>query len=245
MTVDELINIVRAAPGSEFDSWFTGWIDQGIPLDGLAPETRLLTERRPAVVYDTESAPVYRPMIVDSGQSKSYVVAPVMRGHDVVGFLHADHHPTSRRVDEVDRDTLWAFAEGFGHIYERTVLLERPRAQRDHVRGILSSTVHEMNELCDSGIDLGPANDFAAVGSAAIPTATLVPPAMGQLTDREAEVLQLMIGGATNGAIARQLVITEETVKSHVKRILRKLGAVNRSQAIARSLGLAPQDAFG
>ena len=47
-----------------------------------------------------------------------------------------------------------------------------------------------------------------------------------------------MATGATNGRIAEQLVITDGTVKSHVKRILRKLRAANRAEAIARYLRL-------
>jgi DNA-binding NarL/FixJ family response regulator len=51
-------------------------------------------------------------------------------------------------------------------------------------------------------------------------------------------VLTLMATGATNSRIAEQLVITDGTVKSHVKRILRKLRSANRSEAIARYLRL-------
>jgi DNA-binding NarL/FixJ family response regulator len=58
------------------------------------------------------------------------------------------------------------------------------------------------------------------------------------LTPRELEVLALMATGATNSRIAEQLVITDGTVKSHVKRILRKLRSANRSEAIARYLRL-------
>jgi DNA-binding NarL/FixJ family response regulator len=46
-----------------------------------------------------------------------------------------------------------------------------------------------------------------------------------------------MAVGATNPMIASELVISTSTVKSHVRHILRKLGAVNRAQAIARYLG--------
>jgi LuxR family transcriptional regulator, regulator of acetate metabolism len=53
------------------------------------------------------------------------------------------------------------------------------------------------------------------------------------LTPREREVLVLMGGGATNAAIASRLVISENTVKSHVKHILRTLGAGNRAEAVA------------
>jgi DNA-binding NarL/FixJ family response regulator len=58
------------------------------------------------------------------------------------------------------------------------------------------------------------------------------------LTRREVEVLRLMAAGDTNGRIARRLVISEGTVKSHVKHILRKLGAANRAEAVSRWLGM-------
>jgi LuxR family transcriptional regulator, regulator of acetate metabolism len=58
----------------------------------------------------------------------------------------------------------------------------------------------------------------------------------GLLTRREREVLDLMTSGATNIRIAEQLVISEGTVKSHVKHILRKLRAGNRAEAVARYL---------
>ncbi len=60
-------------------------------------------------------------------------------------------------------------------------------------------------------------------------------PGTGQvLTAREAEVLQLLTTGATNQAIADELVISLATVKTHVSRILSKLDVSSRSQAIAR-----------
>nr|WP_232328189.1 LuxR C-terminal-related transcriptional regulator [Kibdelosporangium sp. MJ126-NF4] len=61
------------------------------------------------------------------------------------------------------------------------------------------------------------------------------------LTAREAEVLRLLTSGATNRQIARQLVLGEETVKTHVSRILRKLGVRTRAAAArASELGLTP-----
>lgn len=51
------------------------------------------------------------------------------------------------------------------------------------------------------------------------------------LSARECQVLSLLAGGQPNKVIARKLAITEATVKIHVKNVLRKIGAQNRTQA--------------
>jgi len=53
------------------------------------------------------------------------------------------------------------------------------------------------------------------------------------LTEREVEVLQQVAGGNKNRDIANKLFISEETVKVHVKHIMEKLGAADRTQAVA------------
>jgi ATP/maltotriose-dependent transcriptional regulator MalT len=55
------------------------------------------------------------------------------------------------------------------------------------------------------------------------------------LTDREAEVLELLAAGLTNREIAEELVISPETVKKHAGNIYGKLGASNRTEAAARA----------
>ena len=59
------------------------------------------------------------------------------------------------------------------------------------------------------------------------------------LTRRELDVLRLMARGDSNKAIATELVVSEGTVKFHVKNILRKLRAANRVEAAARYLQLS------
>ncbi len=62
------------------------------------------------------------------------------------------------------------------------------------------------------------------------------------LTPREVEVLRLLAQGKSNPQIARELVIARPTAKTHVERIIRKLGVSDRTQAAIRAieLGIVP-----
>ena len=56
------------------------------------------------------------------------------------------------------------------------------------------------------------------------------------LSVREIQVLELLAGGSTNKEIAQRLAISDETVKSHLKRLYDKLGASDRAEAVAIAL---------
>lgn len=84
----------------------------------------------------------------------------------------------------------------------------------------------------------GPAS---APASASVPSQVAATMLADPLTDREAEVLVLLADARSNAEIASALFIGEATVKTHVSRILQKLGARDRVQAVvlAHRMGLA------
>jgi DNA-binding CsgD family transcriptional regulator len=188
-------------------------------------------------VTDAEATgrPEHKPML-EASQTRSYVVAPICPAGRLIGFLHADRYP-DRPVDLVDRDVLWTFAQGFGRIYERTVLMERLRAQRFHIQGTLDLAETIASTLASAEIELGrsPRDEEAipAPGDVVIEAPGGNASIDELVTTREREVLAMMVMGHANSAIAEKLVIREGTVKSHVKHILRKLGAANRVEAIS------------
>ena len=83
---------------------------------------------------------------------------------------------------------------------------------------------------------------FDAGHPAPDPGRIAVPGIIDPLTIREVEVLRLLAAGRSNQAIADQFVVTLNTVKKHVGHVLGKLGAANRTEAVARAreLGLIP-----
>ena len=64
------------------------------------------------------------------------------------------------------------------------------------------------------------------------PPGTTRPRELGDLSDRELDVLRLLARGRSNHEIARGLFISEATVKTHVGRIFSKLGVRDRAQAV-------------
>ena len=93
-----------------------------------------------------------------------------------------------------------------------------------------------------SGDELANAIRRAYAGKSTLsPEATQVliqaatqPPALGHdLTERERDVLMLMIKGLNNREIGEQLIISSSTVKNHVSSILNKLDTTSRTQAVA------------
>jgi LuxR family transcriptional regulator, regulator of acetate metabolism len=216
--------------------WFTGdpeWGSEFMKLarrDGIRPrldhmllESEVVRRRRPLIVTDPESDPrTYKPL-VRAAQTQSYIAAPVMPGGHVIAMLHVDRYFSGEAVNEEDADLLWTFAEGFGYAYERMRLLSRLR--------------RHAAELAQSGGM--PMMAPPAVAAPPVVEARPLDPADSPLTAREREVIALVSSGATNQEIANALVISESTVKSHVKHILRKLGAANRAEAVSRHLGMS------
>jgi DNA-binding CsgD family transcriptional regulator len=206
-------------------------------LTHLLLETEMIRRRGPALVLDAQGDErTFKPIVL-AVDTRSYVAAPIMPEGRVIGFLHADCYFAGRDVDALDRDTIWAFAEGFGYAVERTILLERLRSQRERIRDLVASTDRVLADLSEAELDLARADretdPIARTTAAMLGSGTRFE---GLLTRRELEVIELLAAGATNVDIAKRLVISEGTVKSHVKHILRKLHAGNRAEAVSRYL---------
>jgi DNA-binding CsgD family transcriptional regulator len=236
--------VYEAVPGMDPDEdVFRDWVEHTeIPLDHMLIETELIRRRMPALISDAINDPRTFKEIITRGRTAAYVAAPIIPDGRAIGFLHADKIGRDP-VTADDRDNIWTFAEHFGLLFHRAVLLERLAAQRAQLHEAFAEAEQVVGDLRDQEIELGRTAHGIPEAAAA---AALFRPAEsrldGLLTRREREVLELITSGATNVRIAEQLVISEGTVKSHVKHILRKLRVGNRAEAVSRYLQLLRRD---
>ncbi|MCW3039406.1 MAG: LuxR family transcriptional regulator [Solirubrobacterales bacterium] len=210
-------------------------------LDQLPLESEMTRRRIPTIVHDVMHDPrTFKPMLQGTGIT-SYVAAPIAPEGRVIGFLHATVRSQGREVDVIDRDILWAFAEGCGYALERTLLHDQVRRQRDDVRELLRSADVLITQIGESALHLERAESEGAERAAA-PLQAGGSRVHALLTPREVEVMELLVHGATNRHIAERLVVSEATAKSHVTHILRKLRVSNRAGAVHRYMRLLNLD---
>jgi DNA-binding NarL/FixJ family response regulator len=149
---------------------------------------------------------------------------PVMDGIEATRQLAADGDGgprvlmlTTFDLDEYVYDALSAGASGF--------LLKDVAAERlfDAVRVVAAG-----DALLAPAVTRRLIGEFARMR----PRPASPPERLRELTPRETEVLRLVAEGLSNGEIAQRLVVSEETVKTHVSRVLMKLGLRDRTQAV-------------
>lgn len=205
----------------------------------LAPsvlETELVRRRTAMVVGDPQDAPgSYARLTGACG----YVAAPVMPEGRVIAVLHGDCGPSGRAVDALDRDLLWTFAEGLGYALERAALRERLEAHGAQLQQMLHHGAEALRAACEAEVVLGATREETVVALRPAATHEAGVGLRSLLTPRELEVLELVAQGETNARIADRLVISQGTVKSHVKSLLRKLHVANRAEAVSRYHRLA------
>jgi DNA-binding NarL/FixJ family response regulator len=181
----------------------------GTAADG-AQAVRLCSELRPDVVLMDVRMPVMDGIeatrqLAESGLTPRVIIL------------------TTFDLDEYVYEALRAGASGF--------LLKDVTAERlfEAVR-----VVADGEALLAPGVTRRLISEFSALRRASSPDdATAIGPAgLRALTPRETQVLRLVAEGLSNAEIAARLVVNEETVKTHVSRVLRKLGLRDRTQAV-------------
>ncbi|WP_189595079.1 LuxR C-terminal-related transcriptional regulator [Nocardia cerradoensis] len=219
----------RTAESATFEQFVDG---ARIPLSDAPLETELLVRRRTvALVPDPVSDKRTYKQIVDVAQTRAYVAAPITVRGRTIGMLHADRPEDPNSLSDDGLELLAAFAECLSTVFESACLADHMAKQFKRAADTYAEVVAMFD---DSG---APAAWCSPQPSAAArrPVRQLhsAPTGAASLTFREREVLGHLATGATNMQIARNLTVSEATVKSHLKQISKKLGTSNRAAAVA------------
>jgi DNA-binding CsgD family transcriptional regulator len=225
----------RVHVGEDAD-WADEILDAGAEpflLDHHVVDTEMVRRKVSIVVHDVQDRPGVHKLIAGVSRSRSYVAAPLIVGEEVIGFLHADLYYQTREPNELDRRLLKMYADGLSQAISRIWVVEQLGTLGAQLRAVTEGAT-TLSRPCLGGFATGSSSGehlrhmpLAGTG-----------PSQSSLTDsdltrRELEVLRYLADGDTNAMIARRLVVSVGTIKSHVKNILRKLGAQNRVEAAA------------
>lgn len=193
-----------------------------IPQGAAPREEEIVRNRRAlAVDYADASRDTYRPLF-ELSRPHGYLAVPIVAAGQVRAILHADRHHID--IQSSDLSVLRTVGQMCAVIAEqeilRSIIVSRNRQIRDELIAFNAALDElEQTELTLAEVEL-PDLDQTDTGRA-------------HLTPREYEVLALVARGTYTAGIARHLVVSEETVKSHLQRIYRKLGVASRSEAAA------------
>jgi DNA-binding NarL/FixJ family response regulator len=128
---------------------------------------------------------------------------------------------TTFDLDEYVYEALRAGASGF-------LLKDAPAAELVHAVRVVAAG----DALLAPSVTRRLIADFARQSSRPAGPQAAQAAALGEITQREAQVLTLIARGLSNSEISAELVIAEQTTKTHVGRILMKLGLRDRAQAV-------------
>jgi RNA polymerase sigma factor (sigma-70 family) len=197
-----------------------------IPRRDCGPERACIRLRDTVQTNEPEmpASPGYRELL----GSVHYLVAPIIAKSRVVALLHVGRRGECG-VSAADIDVLDAFASAYSLLHERMLNTERVQQQRTSIARAAARLTEEADRIAAAAISFD-AEDETRVEPLTIAANSAL---AATLSDRERQVFERLVLGTSNAEIADELVITVETVKTHVKRILRKIGAINRSEAIA------------
>jgi DNA-binding CsgD family transcriptional regulator/GAF domain-containing protein len=213
-----------------------------IQLADAPLETELIRKRCGAFVPSPKDDKRTFKELMDASGCRGYIAAPITVQGRAIGMLHADRPEPDGVVTMDHLDQLEAFAECLAVAFESAVLEEKAAQQRVEVENLCANVDELLRRSARSASWSLPG---ATPGQRHDAYYRRDQPAVPLLTAREREIMSYVATGATNGQIARCLVISEGTVKSHLKHIARKLNTSSRAAAVAVYAGIATAHAGG
>jgi DNA-binding CsgD family transcriptional regulator len=179
---------------------------------------------------DTSSRCAARSCLAPALGLAQFALAPVHVGGEVGALLVVDRDLPE--VRPIERALIDAYAAVLGVLIEQQLMRARVADVAAELRRLTTFTHALMRESVEAKLTMPSGSDqhLTPPGVLSLPG---TPKTMWdyKLTGQELRVARLLATGRSNREIAEELVVSVDTVKSHVARVLRKLGVSNRAQA--------------
>jgi LuxR family transcriptional regulator, regulator of acetate metabolism len=163
---------------------------------------------------------------------EQFALGAVMPEDRVLALLVLDRHDPP--VDDDDRGAVQLFCTILALSIERLFLRLRMKELSTELRHLTASALAAMQEALGSPVALPRDYGAGPVFPAILPAPQSSDRLRELFTPREAQIAGQMVAGRSNREIAAELHLSPETVKGYVGRVLRKLGASNRVDAVSR-----------
>ncbi len=170
---------------------------------------------------------------------QEYALAAVVPESRVVALLVLDRPEPP--VGQPDLGAVELFAHLVSVAVERVVLRLRMSELSNEFRHLTASAHALIKEALEAPVGLTAALGRGQVFTAAGREPTLPGGLREQLSDRERSIATLMVRGRSNREIGEELHLSPDTIKAHVARLVRKLGASNRVEAVANYVTLSQE----
>jgi LuxR family transcriptional regulator, regulator of acetate metabolism len=197
----------------------TAWGERGpMVLEHLPVEQAVVATRQTGLTI----APA-RSKASSAHALRTCVVGPIVVENEVIGLLHVEFGDYEPGAD---------LRQMLGRVHEQLTTREQFGGQRSAAEDLQRAA--QCATLLDADVELSIDPLRIAGDSRSAAQVPDVDSSRANLTARQRETLDLVLRGYTNAEIAERLIVSVATVKSHVRAILHRVGAVNRAEAIAR-----------
>lgn len=182
---------------------------------------------------DLAASRAHRPttpsVLAERLELREYAYGPVIVDARTLALLVVDR--AQPEIDDEERVWVDLLATVLGVALSDIVMRARVAEISTELRHFTTSATALVREASNGSIEL-PSNSGAGPSLARIGLGAAPEDVASIFSERELRVAELLVSGKSNRQIAEDLVVSPETVKTHVKKILRKLGAQNRAEAV-------------
>jgi DNA-binding CsgD family transcriptional regulator len=186
----------------------------------------VITEGRPNISNDVEHDPMRVGQPPGHPRVRTFLGVPLRLGTEVIGMIGVANKPDGYGPD--DERFLATFANQVAVAIDNAGLYQ-------HQREMITRLQQLHEHLTQAERDQIVALERERLAASFRLDPSIPPRTQPRLNHSQQEILRLMAEGLSNKEIAKEVHLSENTVKSHIQEILRKLGARNRVQAAVRA----------